>query len=461
MRLKLTTNGIIAGIPIFLITFSVVSANTTIQHRFLSPSGKYEVVFTEYKHCKFPIQNIRSIDDVNHVVYLIGFFKKEGNIFLAEETFSDVYGWKKYNPTSPELLFKKMVWSPKEDFVILPEEEWGGYPRTPVKKVVALTPELPWRKSGFAFDEFIWIDNLRGIGDYHFDCDFGVSLFDGKSGKTVPTKESASPLGYNLISVKNNKALIGQVINNCGPLEEMEKPPICFEYDLITQEEERIQCPHYDYSRIEISGGSGNTFLIELLLFDPQGRRTGADLITNESYFDIPNAGYTRDEEEEINPRKILQIDNKPLIGIYSLKVMGKALTPYWVRIYLKDADGKSSVFVFESVMAPDMISEYRINYDSTPGKSSSVTRVTTTQSTKQDIKLFYDVGWITNSEVVKSLLSKLDAAENSIKRGQKQTAKNQLNVFINEVNAQKGKHIKDKAVKIFLEDAQYIMDNL
>ncbi|MBI5188984.1 MAG: hypothetical protein HZA07_08005 [Nitrospirae bacterium] len=52
-------------------------------------------------------------------------------------------------------------------------------------------------------------------------------------------------------------------------------------------------------------------------------------------------------------------------------------------------------------------------------------------------------------------------AAESAINRGQKKTAINQLNAFINEVKAQSDKHIKEDAAKILIEDAEYLINHL
>ena len=52
------------------------------------------------------------------------------------------------------------------------------------------------------------------------------------------------------------------------------------------------------------------------------------------------------------------------------------------------------------------------------------------------------EMGHITNKGVANSLLAKLDAAQASLDRGNTSAAVNQLNAFINEVNAQAGKKI-------------------
>jgi hypothetical protein len=52
------------------------------------------------------------------------------------------------------------------------------------------------------------------------------------------------------------------------------------------------------------------------------------------------------------------------------------------------------------------------------------------------------EAGHIDNPGVTKSLLAKLDAAQNALDRGQTDVAINNLQAFINAVEAQAGKHI-------------------
>ena len=59
------------------------------------------------------------------------------------------------------------------------------------------------------------------------------------------------------------------------------------------------------------------------------------------------------------------------------------------------------------------------------------------------------------------SLLKRVDVIEAAIVLQHSDTAKNQLAAFVNDVNTQNGKCIKDEAAKILLEDAQYIIEHL
>jgi competence protein ComGC len=66
----------------------------------------------------------------------------------------------------------------------------------------------------------------------------------------------------------------------------------------------------------------------------------------------------------------------------------------------------------------------------------------TTIESLHHCVMHAYDMGHITNKGVANSLLAKLDAAQAALDRGQPGVAVNLLHAFINEVNAQAGKHI-------------------
>jgi hypothetical protein len=62
---------------------------------------------------------------------------------------------------------------------------------------------------------------------------------------------------------------------------------------------------------------------------------------------------------------------------------------------------------------------------------------------------------------IEQSLLAKVQAGERSHDRGNDKTASNQLGAFINEVNAQDGKHIPSNAAKGFHDTAKSIINNM
>ena len=72
-----------------------------------------------------------------------------------------------------------------------------------------------------------------------------------------------------------------------------------------------------------------------------------------------------------------------------------------------------------------------------------------------------YDMGHITNKGVANSLLAKLDAAQAALDRGQPGVAVNLLHAFINEVNAQAGKHIVADHAGHLVEHARNVITAL
>ncbi len=199
---------------------------------------------------------------------------------------------------------------------------------------------------------------------------------------------------------------------------------------------------------------------VETLLIDPQGNQKGFDPSTNSYVSQIPNAGRWVDEIPGIPPVRMTGVE-RPITGTYILKIIGLDQRTYGGGILTRDSSGTAHELSFIGLTSTGLISTYTITYDPTPGVKPTVVRVATIQSTRQDVTLSYNVGWITNAGIVKSLLAKLDAAESSINRGQKKTAANQLNAFINEVKAQTTFHIKPECAKMLIEDAEYILGHL
>jgi hypothetical protein len=73
-------------------------------------------------------------------------------------------------------------------------------------------------------------------------------------------------------------------------------------------------------------------------------------------------------------------------------------------------------------------------------------------------------LGWIFgpgSDGIANSLDAKLDAAKDSVARGNNTAAKNQLNAFINDLDAQRGKHVNDNAYFLLKTNAQFIISKL
>jgi hypothetical protein len=69
--------------------------------------------------------------------------------------------------------------------------------------------------------------------------------------------------------------------------------------------------------------------------------------------------------------------------------------------------------------------------------------------------------GFIDNQGITNSLLAKLDAAQAAFDRGQTSVAINKVQAFINEVQAQAGKHIEQMHAGHLVEHAQMVIQAL
>jgi hypothetical protein len=72
-----------------------------------------------------------------------------------------------------------------------------------------------------------------------------------------------------------------------------------------------------------------------------------------------------------------------------------------------------------------------------------------------------FKLGWITNKGILNSLDQKLDNGRKQLERGNNKSAKNILQAFINEVEAQKDKHLSSEAYALLKFNAEYLISKL
>jgi hypothetical protein len=99
--------------------------------------------------------------------------------------------------------------------------------------------------------------------------------------------------------------------------------------------------------------------------------------------------------------------------------------------------------------------------YSPAPESSGIVTMVATFQGTLDDISNTLALGWIDNKGIAKALSSNINLAWNAAAGGDKKTAENILKDFINQVNAQTGKHLSGVAPQLLLADANCLLGQL
>ncbi|PWT81277.1 MAG: hypothetical protein C5B44_04070 [Acidobacteria bacterium] len=131
-----------------------------------------------------------------------------------------------------------------------------------------------------------------------------------------------------------------------------------------------------DKSALTIFGDNN----VEVLVVDPNGRRTGFDSATGNLVEDIPESVYFRDSFEddqtgtppnEIN--HLIEMDH-PMAGSYQLVVIGRQAGPYRVTIEPFSRDGSAQNPIVFQGTAPGGSVTFPFQYSPTPGQSSSTT---------------------------------------------------------------------------------------
>ena len=107
------------------------------------------------------------------------------------------------------------------------------------------------------------------------------------------------------------------------------------------------------------------------------------------------------------------------------------------------------------------MVHEYELTVDNTNLANFKITKEVSSGQIKNSLQSAFDLNWIDNAGVLNSLMQKLANAESAFARGQTNTIINGLKAFINEVKAQKGRHIKEEAADIVISDAQTLIEQI
>jgi len=198
---------------------------------------------------------------------------------------------------------------------------------------------------------------------------------------------------------------------------------------------------------------------VHYVIIDPLGRKTGFDPITNKWYEEIPGANYGSSGVNENYSHEFgTSADNPPIEGLYQIKVIGVTHGKYSIGIYFLRGH-KHITTNIEGVTDSSSVSYCQFTYNSNPDSAIKLERIVNSCSDiRQDLDLCYKIGWITNKDIYNSLSKKIDNAEKQADKGKSKTATNNLNAFINEVDAQRDKHITKDAAVILVEDAEALI---
>lgn len=118
----------------------------------------------------------------------------------------------------------------------------------------------------------------------------------------------------------------------------------------------------------------------ELLITDPQGRRTGYDPIAGIEYLEIPRSAYVSEAIEDATTgepgpeTKIIDI-RQPLQSDYELKVIGTEEGNYTLEIYAHDRENNQSAkeFLEPIPISSGMVHTYTLNYSREAGSKLEV----------------------------------------------------------------------------------------
>lgn len=87
---------------------------------------------------------------------------------------------------------------------------------------------------------------------------------------------------------------------------------------------------------------------------------------------------------------------------------------------------------------------------------NSSLTEMMTT-----DLDDAYQKGWIDNKGIYNSLSKKLEHAQKQLDKGKTKQALNQLNAFLNQLEAQKGKHVNEEAYNLLHFNVEALIERM
>jgi hypothetical protein len=210
--------------------------------RFPSPQAKFAISFEK------PLSQIHTDPDAplggprsQSIRYQIAFYQAGITAPMASSEFYDIY---ESSPTPVLDLVKKIVWSPEEDFAILPRENWPPGSNKG-RKLVSLNQSMVWEYLTLKLDDasLAWIDRFRLAGNLQEGCKLSVVQFDGKTGKTSPVMEGGTGSGYQVVGTQGKKIVMKKILSTCATDQDSKDfIPECVTLDLAFMRREITSC---------------------------------------------------------------------------------------------------------------------------------------------------------------------------------------------------------------------------
>ncbi len=183
---------------------------------------------------------------------------------------------------------------------------------------------------------------------------------------------------------------------------------------------------------------------IDVSLKDNNGNQVGQ--IVNEQSITDPVTTLSNG-----SPLKIVLM-KKPDTGNYKIVVKGPNNHLYNINAYIYDKDGGVRMTDLQGIVGSNQ-STINLGYNKDQVSSSSLTKVITYQTTRDDITTLQLVGQITKDSTAKKLLRLIDQAEDAERKGMLDQKAKRLDAFQSEVQTDKGNDILSDATTILLQD--------
>lgn len=198
--------------------------------------------------------------------------------------------------------------------------------------------------------------------------------------------------------------------------------------------------PH-NPTALEIEGYTGTDEIgIELLLTYYKGNRVGYDKVTKKIFTEFDNSGYDETRGVSDFAYKELGIWN-PLPGVYTLTIFGIENEIYEVRIcaYNEDPDDvEGTKFYFSGIIAPEEEQNIEIIYQHYTFETSTASKTVDINLLKKETKTAFKYKMIKNNSLKKPLFKYLTQAEKGMKLGKNDIVKDNIKLFIEELNKEK-----------------------
>ena len=210
-----------------------------VKSRYHSPSGRFDLVFDtvrdEWTHYQKAIKGVakESRDLYSISLIPVGARNPVNALFYADIA----------PAPAPDDLVRAMIWSPGEQYVVLPDKLKAREGNHIFQLVAPTDGNKVWTLQA---DHVRWIDDHRLIGDLNTtEVPGGVMQFDAKTAKAELLIPADNGVGYQIAEVHDHRVTVKGFLNKADDSKTTweEFIPSCFDLDLDTLKKRSVLCP--------------------------------------------------------------------------------------------------------------------------------------------------------------------------------------------------------------------------